>query len=497
MNEHRAREQRRTTALALRGADLSTEQLWLRYLGLGGTASFQDVDAYLHGPGELPPLERDVLSQAVNERLDGLAWKHRATYSRPLRDSEPRGDQFTALIELLEGTELAPPERLPAVLDAAARVLGLRITIYLVDYDQRALHPFASPRTYRDSTDIATQLDVDATLPGRAFRQVRILPSESPGHPRLWVPLLDGVERLGVLDVWVDDPDDLYDPGLRAQCRWLSMLFGHLVVLLSQYGDAVDRVRLRTRRTVNAELIWSLLPPLTAGVDRFVVSGVLEPRHSVSGDAFDYGLSETTANLIVLDGVGHDLRSGLITAAALAAHRSARHAGLGLFEQARAIDETIRRQFGKSLFATAVIAELDLAEGRLRYINAGHPQPLIMRAGKIVKPLEAGRCRPLGLGLTELRVGEETLEPDDWLVLYTDGITEARNASGEFFGESRLADFLRREAAAGYPPPETARRLIKAVLTHQNGHFQDDATVLLARWTQPGDVIPGDQAVAP
>jgi serine phosphatase RsbU (regulator of sigma subunit) len=298
------------------------------------------------------------------------------------------------------------------------------------------------------------------------------------------------VERLGVLAIDVDDMDDLYDPGLRVHCRWLSTLLGHLVVLLSQYGDVLDRTRLRAPRTVNAELIWSLLPPLTAGVDSFVVTGIVEPRHNVSGDAFDYALSETTATLIVLDAVGHDLCSGLITAAALAAHRSARHAGYGLYEQARTIDETISQHFGDAAFATAILAELDLTTGRLRYINAGHPNPLLMRDGKIVKPLLAGRCRPLGLGLGDLRVGEETLQPEDWLILYTDGITEARDQAGDFFGESRLMDFVRQEAAAGHPPPETARRLVNTILAHQNGALQDDATVLLARWTQRGNLGP-------
>ncbi|WP_410651444.1 PP2C family protein-serine/threonine phosphatase [Amycolatopsis sp. cmx-4-54] len=510
----RAAEQQRSAALAFKHADLSLEDLWLRYFGAGGEAGLIDIDGYVHGLSDLPPLERDTLALALNERLDELTWAHRASFSRRIRDSLPRSAPFEALVRLLEGTELAPPDRLAAVAETAATALGVRVGIYLVDYDQLRLHPLdapkdgasaehfrrASPEGQGETSDRPAPLgtpssgretlDIDATLAGRAFRQIQILPSEARGRPCLWVPLLDGAERLGVLEVEVDEVEDLYDPGLRVQCRWLSMLLGHMVTLLSQYGDELDRVRLRTRRTVNAELVWSLLPPLTAGVDSFVVTGVVEPRDSVSGDAFDYALSETTASLIVLDAVGHDLRSGLIAAAALSAYRSARHAGHGLFEQARTIDETISSHFGDAAFATAVLVELDLATGRLRYISAGHPHPLVMRAGKIVKPLTAGRCRPLGLGLGDLEVGEEILEPDDWLILYTDGITEARDHTGEFFGEPRLRDFLRREAAAGNPPPETARRLTKAVLRHQNGALQDDATVLLARWTRPSAVTP-------
>jgi hypothetical protein len=485
--------QQRSLTVALQRAQLDVGELWLRYFALGGEAGPVEVDAYIHGLADLPSLQRDMLAHAVNERLDELTGRQRAEYSRPYRESRPRSRPLAALVTLLDGVELAPPDRLPAVAEAAGQALGLRVRMYLIDYGQRRLCPVSEQNPQADpgiecSPDEV--LDVDTTLAGRVFRQERVLPVETPGRPRLWVPLLDGVERLGVLEIEVADVDDLYDPGLRTQCRWLSSLVGHLIVLLSSYGDGLERIRIQPPRTVSGELIWSLLPPLTAGVDSFVVAGVVEPREDVGGDAFDYSLSETTATLIVLDAVGHDLRSGLIAAAALAAYRSARRAGGGLYERARRIDETIGEQFGDGAFLTAVLAELDLHTGRLRYINAGHPAPLIMRSGKIVRPLTQGHRQPLGLGPNGLVVGEETLQPDDWLVLHTDGITEARNEAGEWFGETRLVDFLRREAAAGHPPPETVRRLIHAVLAHQNNVLQDDATVLLARWTDPRQLTP-------
>ncbi|MCE6995452.1 serine/threonine-protein phosphatase [Saccharothrix sp. S26] len=482
---NREDEQQRTLAQALKRADLKLEELWVRYFGLGGDAGLIDVDAYIHGLGGLDPLQRDVLAHAVNERLDELTPHHRAAYSRPSREDRPHSPPLAALVRLLEDTHLAPPERLPAAASAAGEALGVGITVYLVDYDQRRLHPLTPPGRAGDDGE-RKPLDIDTTLAGRAFRHVETLAAEVPDHPRLWMPLVDGVERLGVLEIAVTHTDDLYDPALRTQCRWLSTLLGHMVTLLNQHGDALDRVRLPAPRTVDGELIWSLLPPLTSGVDNFMVTGVVEPRQEVSGDAFDYALSETTANLIVLDAAGQDLRSGLIAAIALAAYRSARRAGHGLYEQARAIDEAIAKQFGEGAHATAVLVELDLTTGRLRHLNAGHPAPLVMREGKVVKPLTGGRRPPLGLSAHDLTIAEEALQPDDWLVLHTDGITEARGRGGEPFGQARLIDFLHREAAAGHPPPETARRLIQAVLNHQGGVLQDDATVLFARWTDPG-----------
>jgi serine phosphatase RsbU (regulator of sigma subunit) len=93
---------------------------------------------------------------------------------------------------------------------------------------------------------------------------------------------------------------------------------------------------------------------------------------------------------------------------------------------------------------------------------------------------------PLGLRRMppdRLKVGYEQLEPGDRLLMYSDGITEARNAHGEFFGEQRLVDFTGRAELAALPAPETLRRLTAAVLAHQGGRLQDDATLVLVDWS--------------
>jgi serine phosphatase RsbU (regulator of sigma subunit) len=74
------------------------------------------------------------------------------------------------------------------------------------------------------------------------------------------------------------------------------------------------------------------------------------------------------------------------------------------------------------------------------------------------------------------------LEPGDRLVLYTDGITEARSPDGEFFGEQRLADFISAAVAAGEPAPEMVRRLMRHVLIHQADQLQDDASIVILEW---------------
>ncbi|WP_233275989.1 PP2C family protein-serine/threonine phosphatase [Isoptericola variabilis] len=333
-------------------------------------------------------------------------------------------------------------------------------------------------------------MQIEGTVAGRAFRALRTVEATVDGRPCLWVPVIDGVERIGVLRVVALEGTDLDDPELRRTCWWITHLLGHLVTVLDAYGDGLDALRRRRPRTTEAELVWSLLPPLTAGTDAVVVAGRLEPAYEVGGDVFDYALGPTSASFVVLDATGHDLAAGLASAAGLAAYRNARRNGKGLFEQAESVHRTLEAQFGGSVYATAVFGELDTTTGRLRYLVAGHPSPLVMRRGHVVKKLASGRRPLLGLEMrTGVTLGEEHLEPGDTIVLYTDGIPEARDAEGRTFGLPRLVDVLERESAQGIPLPEIVDRLVRAVMQHQDDVLQDDATLLLVQWTTEGQAL--------
>ncbi|WP_324650761.1 PP2C family protein-serine/threonine phosphatase [Georgenia sp. H159] len=455
---------------------LTHESVWMRYFALGGTAGPLETEAHIAGLVPLPAPESDVLAHAVNELLDEQTPRERVPYSRVVREPTPEGGLLGALVTALAGMHLAPPERLPTVVARAGTALGAQIGLYLIDYEQQYLRPLPGPHA---STE---PLGVDTSLAGRAFRTLETLSTQAGGRTRLWVPLLDGVERLGVLEV-VLDPADGDDPVLRSQLRWLSTLIGHLYSITTNYGDKLDGVRRRQRRSTAAELLWQLLPTTTAATDRVTVAGMVEPCYTAAGDAFDYSLSETTAHLAIFDATGHSLDSSLVGAMAVSSYRSARRDGATLFDQARAVDEIIGTESERTgRYVTSVLAELDLLSGRLRYISAGHPYPLVVRRGKVVKSLDRGQRTVFGMPFRDLTVGEEMLEPGDWLVLYTDGITEARGVDGTFFGLDRMQDFIEKEITAGHAPPEMVRRLIRRVLEHQREVLQDDATVLVARW---------------
>jgi serine phosphatase RsbU (regulator of sigma subunit) len=77
------------------------------------------------------------------------------------------------------------------------------------------------------------------------------------------------------------------------------------------------------------------------------------------------------------------------------------------------------------------------------------------------------------------------------VLLYTDGVTEARAPDGTFFGDQRLTDLIIRNLAAGLPAPETMRRVVRALLEHQQGNLSDDASLVLVQWkANPGQLEP-------
>jgi serine phosphatase RsbU (regulator of sigma subunit) len=232
-----------------------------------------------------------------------------------------------------------------------------------------------------------------------------------------------------------------------------------------------------------AEMQWGLLPPLTYVTPKVVISALLEPAYEVAGDAFDYAVNGDTAHIAIIDPVGHDLTASVLAAVALGSYRHSRRARLGLTGSHAAMGAVIASQFGGERFVTGQLGELDCSTGRLRWLNAGHPPPLLVRGAKVVGALMCSPTPPFGIGeVVDVEIGTAALEPGDRVLFFTDGCVEGRNAAGEPFGDDRLADLLTRQTLAGRGAAETVRRLSQAVLAHQGNEPRDDATMVFLEW---------------
>jgi sigma-B regulation protein RsbU (phosphoserine phosphatase) len=424
----------------------------------------------------------------------------------PAAGDQPTNEQALAALQvLLRSSHSTGPDDLPALVTASGRELGAATSVlYLVDYDQVLLVPLAAPAGHAVSPDAAAEgaaseavdgpLVVDTTLAGRAYTDVKQLWSAAGPALTVWTPVLDGTQRLGVLRQDCPHGDgprrDEPSPSLLAASRDVASLLAQMVLSRSLCGDAVERARRLTPMSLPAELAWRALPPLTFVSPVVAIAGVLAPSTEVGGDSFDYALNGSTMHVAIFDAMGHGLQASLLATVAIGALRNARRGGVGLAATVGAIDQALATHFPPGTFVTGIVGELDVTGGWWRWATCGHAPVLLVRNGRVVKQLDAVTDVPLGLGLlSEPEIGVERLQPGDRLLMHTDGVSEARNAEGEFFGTDRLVEFTSRQAADGRPAAETLRRLKHAILEYQEGSLQDDATTVMVEWLgDPGEL---------
>jgi hypothetical protein len=353
--------------------------------------------------------------------------------------------------EVLRRTHLSAPSDLPSVVAQTAAHLGaMDARLFVVDHEQEHLLLWGA-----EGATESPPLPIEGSVHGRAFAASTIiqLSGEAPGIRRLLLPLLDGTDRVGVMEL-VLSVEETLDEHLVALSERYAHFVAQLIITKSAYGDAFE-VRRRTRpMDVSAELMWQLLPPRVFASDDVVLAGLVEPCYASGGDCFDYAVNGRIAHLAIFDAMGHGLVACGASSLAVSAYRSARRRELGLVDTYVEMDLAVRRQ-DADRHVTAVIAELDLNDGRLRWVNAGHPEPLLLRHGKVVKTLRGPVQTPLGIPFSVGPVAEasESLEPGDQLLLYTDGLPEARQPDGEFLTVERL-----ESSWNGRLPPDTRRR---------------------------------------
>ncbi|MET9342648.1 PP2C family protein-serine/threonine phosphatase [Nonomuraea sp. NPDC003804] len=389
------------------------------------------------------------------------------------------------LTGLLDRSHTATLEELPVLVNRYAAGAGLEtVLIYLADLQQSMLRLLAVRG--EPAGEEPKELDIDTTLAGRAFQEVRVLgKAGADGATDWWVPLLDGTERLGVLRVTAPAGKKEAADAMRHLASLVALL------LVSQRANSDTHPRVVRSRPMNlaAELQWHLMPPLTFSTGRVVVSGVVEPAYEVGGDAFDYALAGDVLHLAVFDSMGHDVSSGVTANLAMTASRNHRRHDVPLAANSELIERVLIDEFGRGTrFVTGILADLDLATGVLTCVNRGHHLPIIIRGGRWTFPVDCPPAHPMGLDLgIPVVTCREQLEPGDRILLYTDGIVEAGAREGREFGLTRFVDFIIRHTASDLPVPETLRRLIKSILAYRNGRLDDDAAVLLTEWYGPDD----------
>jgi serine phosphatase RsbU (regulator of sigma subunit) len=224
------------------------------------------------------------------------------------------------------------------------------------------------------------------------------------------------------------------------------------------------------------------------GETRFQLKAYMQPAKVVGGDFYDFFLLDPDRLFFMIGDVsGKGLPASLFMAISktLCHSLAIRHED-DVNRMAQAFNAELSRENPEMLFVTGVIGILNLRDGRLAYCNAGHDAPsCIAPASRTLTRLEGEGGGPPFSVLEDFSYGgaQTTLQAGDILILYTDGITEAMNPSGELFGTARLRSWL-ETAAFNTPSPAT----LCASLEEEIGRFEgeagatDDKTMLVLQW---------------
>lgn len=215
----------------------------------------------------------------------------------------------------------------------------------------------------------------------------------------------------------------------------------------------------------------------------------------VGGDWYDVDVQGSSLTVAVGDASGKGIAAALMATVTLSALRAER--GFGS-EPARVVERAnhaLKDVTDADSFTTLIYATLDTVNGRLSWLNMGHPAPFLLRArpadatdGVQGHFLEGPRNRVLGwFDSPGFDASVVQLGPGDRIILFTDGFLEAKSPDGEVFGEHRLAEALTR--IGPLEPTSVADELIRTVETYAAGKLDDDLTMLVIEFT--GSPAPG------
>jgi len=203
---------------------------------------------------------------------------------------------------------------------------------------------------------------------------------------------------------------------------------------LVQAEDAAKRYR--QELAIAAEIQQRLMKVTVPDVPFAKVNAVSYACKDIGGDFFDLVYTERGLSLIVADVSGKGVSAAVVASILQGMLYSQLARDSSLPEMIAAVNRFLCEKVGGQKYATLVVARLS-AGGELELINCGHVPPLLVSGGKIVK-LEEGNL-PVGLvPVVEFGASKIQLNSSDRLLLVTDGVTEAENAEGEFFGTERL-----------------------------------------------------------
>jgi serine phosphatase RsbU (regulator of sigma subunit) len=256
----------------------------------------------------------------------------------------------------------------------------------------------------------------------------------------------------------VNDPSLWFGGKKVTITLWPSGFFLLLIVLMLELKD---KLLARDEIEIARQVQIALLPRTHPRIPGWAVWSCSRPANDVGGDLVDYIDVDEFRHAVALgDVAGKGLGAALLTAKLQATLRALLPESAGLAELGGRVNTIFHRDGIDNRFATLFLAQLEHDTGHLRYLNAGHNPPFVVRRDRQFERLPASSY-PLGVLATAVYAeGTVELGAGDLMLAYSDGLTEALDASGQEFGIERLEALLPELLDLG--PEEAAARVLAA-----------------------------------
>jgi serine phosphatase RsbU (regulator of sigma subunit) len=384
--------------------------------------------------------------------------------------------QSLNLNSLLAAVEAAPPVAAADVLAGAlAEAIDAREVSFLIaDFSGQSLIRLghAGGKGRLQGKETAERVPLVGTPHGRALAAQTVEVIDEDGGARLFAPVTSRGEAVGVLELVLEDfPAQQTVADVAQAAHFLA----YVVIANRRYTDLFEWGQRSVPLSLAAEIQHRLLPgAFTCEAGQFTLAAWLQPAGEIGGDTFDFSLERDALHLSMTDAMGHTMDAALLATVLVGGLRNARRRGVELAEQARLANDALAEQAGESQFVTGLLVRIDLAKATAGIVNAGHPPPLRIRAGR-VDQLRLEADPPFGVQLgNEYRVQSLPLQVGDRLIFVTDGMLE-RDAELMNIGAILTASI-------GMHPREAVQDLTRAVLKVSGGQLRDDATALCLDW---------------
>jgi phosphoserine phosphatase RsbU/P len=285
-------------------------------------------------------------------------------------------------------------------------------------------------------------------------------------------PIIANDEVIGVFDLESDELNAYSDDDLDV----LMLLASQVAIIIEKvmlHEQLIEKKRLEGQLEVARQVQLELLPAHDPQLPGYDISAYNFPTEEVSGDYYDWvRIYDDQIGIVIADVSGKGIPAALLMAFLRASLRAATHVGYATNVSMSKVNYLLWESIERNQFVTAFYGLLDASNNTLSYSNAGHNPPLLINARGETRFIEPGE-QPLGM-FKETRYHEYflTFKPGDVLVLYTDGLTEARNAAEEEFGRDRLADAVK--AAYRLPAKQLISSVERSVMDWTNGFGSND-----------------------